>query len=329
MPPRVIFMGSPEFAIPSLSALCDAGYEVAAVYTQPDRPAGRGQHLHPSPVKEEALRREIPVLQPASLRGEEAHATFAALKPDLAVVAAFGLLIPPAIIDTPAHGILNVHASLLPRHRGAAPVPGAILAGDSETGVTIMQIDPGLDTGPMLARARTPIANDDTTGSLLVRLGYLGAALLLETLPGWLAGRIAPEPQDGERATVCPRIEKRDATIDWNKPARLISREVRAYNPWPLAHTMLAGERLAILEALPFDRATPEPAGTVVPLADATRAALGHRAAGAGFGVATGNGTLVPLRVQRAGKAPVDAAAFARGQRDLLGSVLGTTVATS
>ena len=206
-------------------------------------------------------------------------------------------------------------------------MPGAILAGDKETGVTIMQIDPGLDTGPMLSRARTPIDIEDTTGSLLVRLGYLGAALLLETLPGWLAGRLAAEPQDDRLTNLCPRIEKRDAVIDWSKPARLIWRDVRAYNPWPLAHTMIDGERLAILEALPFDRAVPKPAGTIVELDPALREALRGRAAEAGFGVATGVGTLVPLRVQRAGKAPIDAASFARGHRTLFGAVLGSAVA--
>lgn len=306
---RIVFMGTPEFAVPTLRALAATGNELVAVYTQPDRPAGRGRQLRPSPVKLAALELGLPVVQPASLRPAEEVERLAALAPDVIVVAAYGQILRPNVISIPPHGILNVHASLLPRWRGAAPIPAAILAGDAETGVTIMLIDPGLDTGPILAKRAIPIAEDDTTGSLTAKLATLGADLLVRTLPDWVAGRIVPEPQDDSLATVAPRIQPDDAIIDWRKPAERLAREVRAYQPWPGARTTLHGRQLTILAATPIEGAATPP-GAVV---------LEGRS---GLAVATGDGLLRLLRVQLEGGKPLDAASFRAGRRDLAGAVL-------
>lgn len=306
---RIVFMGTPEFAVPTLRALAATGNELVAVYTQPDRPAGRGRQLRPSPVKLAALELGLPVVQPASLRPAEEVERLAALAPDVIVVAAYGQILRPNVISIPPHGILNVHASLLPRWRGAAPIPAAILAGDAETGVTIMLIDPGLDTGPILAKRAIPIAEDDTTGSLTAKLATLGADLLVRTLPDWVAGRIVPEPQDDSLATVAPRIQPDDAIIDWRKPAERLAREVRAYQPWPGARTTLHGRQLTILAATPIEGAATPP-GAVV---------LEGRS---GLAVATGDGLLRLLRVQLQGGKPLDAASFRAGRRDLAGAVL-------
>jgi methionyl-tRNA formyltransferase len=320
--PRVVFKGSPQIAFPSLRALRGAGYDIAGVYTQPDRAAGRGQREQPSPVKNAALELGVRVFEPTKMRGDEAVATLRELRPDVCVVAAYGHILPPAILDVPQFGFVNVHASLLPRHRGASPIQAAILAGDDETGITIMLIDAGLDTGPILARRAIPIGDDDTTGSLHDRLADLGAALLVETLPRWLSGEITPEPQDGTFATFCPRISKDQGEIDWEHPAGQIWRKVRAYNPWPGAYTFVGAERLVIHEAWPIegDAGTP---GTVVPLEPPLRSRLRVHALRAGFGVATGEGILVPLSVQKAGRRATQAIAFARGERDLIGARLG------
>jgi methionyl-tRNA formyltransferase len=306
---RIVFMGTPEFAVPTLRALAATGNEVVAVYTQPDRPAGRGRRLRPSPVKVAALDLGLPIFQPASLRPAEEVERLAALAPDVIVVAAYGQILRPNVISIPPHGILNVHASLLPRWRGAAPIPAAILAGDTETGVTIMLIDPGLDTGPILAKQAIPITEDDTTGTLTAKLATLGADLLTRTLPDWVAGRIVPEPQDTSLATVAPRIQPADAIIDWRKSAERLAREVRAYQPWPGARTTLHGRQLTILAAKPIagDAAPP---GAVV---------LEGRS---GLAVATGDGLLRLLRVQLEGGKPLDAASFRAGHRDLAGAIL-------
>jgi len=245
-PLRVVFMGTPEFALPSLGALVEygaagrivpSGIEVVGVLTRPDKVAGRGRQILYSPVKQWALDQGLAIYQPGPLRRPEALELVSSLSPDLIVVAAFGQILPPQILQLPASGCLNVHASLLPRYRGAAPINAAILAGDRETGVTIMLMDEGLDTGPMLAKRSLPIGAEDTAGSLFAKLGMLGADLLLQVLPRWLAGEITPETQDPAEATLTHVLSKADGLIDWSLPASQVERVVRAYNPWPGAYT--------------------------------------------------------------------------------------------
>ncbi len=324
---RIVFMGSPEFAVPSLRALRAAGHPIVAAYTQPDRPAGRGRRLLPSPIKIAAEELGIPVFQPASLRRAAAIEELRSLGPELVVVAAYGQILRPAVIEIPRHGVLNVHASLQPRHRGAAPIPAAVLAGDAETGVSIMLIDPGLDTGPVLSRRATAIEDVDTTATLTVRLAQLGAELLIESLPGWLGGSLLAEPQDERLATYSPPLLKEAGAIDWSKPAEKLWREVRAYNPWPLSSTVLGagGEQLQVLEAWPLTEAAEStvPAGTVVAI-DGRRNELPPDKRGmAAFAVTSGEGLLVPLLVRRAGRNATTAADFARGARSLIGMRLG------
>jgi methionyl-tRNA formyltransferase len=305
----VVFMGTPEFAVPTLEALAEQ-HEVTGVVTQPDRPGGRGRKCTPPPVKETALALGIEVFQPRSLRSPDVIAHLAAWQPDVIVVAAFGQIVPPPVLDLPPHGCLNVHASLLPRYRGAAPISAAIAAGDDETGVTIMQMDEGLDTGPIVSQARQPIGPEDTTGTLTAALAQLGAQLLIETLPGWLAGSVEATPQDEAQATHCRMLTKEDGEIDWNAPATALDRQVRASDPWPGAYTTWHGRRLKVVRARPRPgwRGAGQP-GQVIELER-------------GIGVATGEGALELIEVQLAGKKAVDVAAFVRGQRDLVGSVL-------
>jgi len=247
-----------------------------------------------------------------------------ALAPDLIVVAAFGQILRPEVLSLPARGCLNVHASLLPRHRGASPIAAAILAGDAITGVSIMQIDAGLDTGPVVARSEVTISPDDTSGTLGAKLSNLGAALLLKILPGWLAGSVIAEPQDGAQATYAPQLNKEVARIDWHKAAERLEREVRAFNPWPMSYTSVGSELVQVLEAVALsstgDTQGREP-GTVLSIGSAPLPPeLRSRA---GFGVVAGSGLLVPLTVRRAGKKSVSGAEFARGVRDLIGRQLG------
>ena len=309
---RIVFMGTPDFAVPSLQALA-RDHQVVGVVTQPDRPAGRGRRLVAPPVKEAAGALGLEVIQPPTLRRPEAVERLVAWRPDLVVVAAFGQILRPEVLAIPPHGCLNVHASLLPRYRGAAPIPAAILAGDERTGVTIMRMDEGLDTGPMLAQADWPIGPDDTTGSLAADLARLGASLLVEALPGWLEGRIAPRPQDDSQATYCRTLQKEDGLLDWALTASHLDRQVRACDPWPGAYTTWAGQRLKILRARPLP-GRPGPGGVepgrVVDLAPGT-------------GVVTGEGVLELLEVQLAGKSAMDVQAFAQGRRDFVGSTLG------
>ena len=215
--PRIIFAGTPDFAAEHLQALINAKIPVTAVYTQPDRPAGRGRKLQPSPVKQLALSQDIPVYQPLSLRAEEAQAELAALNADLMIVVAYGLILPRVVLDTPKLGCVNVHASLLPRWRGAAPIHRALLAGDAETGVTLMQMEAGLDTGPMLAKVRTEISNQETSGELHDRLAYLGSQMLVDQLPALLAGELQPEQQDDNQANYATKLEKQEGRIDWSQ----------------------------------------------------------------------------------------------------------------
>lgn len=309
---RVVFMGTPEFAMPTLQRLIDQ-HQVVGVFTQPDRAAGRGRQVIPSPVKRLALAHNLPVLQPRSLRREpKAIEHLRTLAPDVIVVAAYGLILPQAVLDIPAHGALNVHASLLPKYRGASPIAGAILGGETETGVTIMLMDAGMDTGPILAQAREPIHPDDTTGTLEPRLARLGADLLAETLPRWLKGEITPQPQDNSQATYTRLIAKEDGQIDWTEPAELIERKVRAYNPWPAAYTTWAGNLLKILKAqASLDTSIAAQPGEV----------LRHSM---GIVVGTGHGLLRLESVQLAGKRAMDADDFARGARGFIGSRLMT-----
>jgi methionyl-tRNA formyltransferase len=309
---RIVFMGTPEFAVPTLLAL-DEHHQVVGVVSQPDRRAGRGQKMTASPVKEAALERELPVFQPDTLRTPEALVYLADWRPDLIVVAAFGQILRLPVLRLPPHGCLNVHASLLPRYRGAAPISAAILAGDPVTGATIMCMDEGMDTGPILAQAKCPIGPDDTTASLTAKLADLGSHLLIETLPAWLAGEIAARPQDEAQATYCRPLSKEDGRLDWTRSAAHLDRQVRACHPWPGAYTTWEGKRLKILRARPMAgwQGEAEP-GTVIELE------------AGGLAVVAGQGALELREVQLAGKKPVAAGPFARGQRHLVGGSLGT-----
>ena len=306
---RLVFMGTPDFAAPVLKALIGQ-YDIVAVVTQPDRRAKRGRKLEASPVKVVALTHDLPVLQPPRLRQPNVVAELTALAPEAIVVAAFGQILPAEVLAIPPRGCLNVHASLLPRHRGAAPVAAAILAGEEETGVTIMLMDEGMDTGPILSQAACPIFPQDTRESLGARLAQLGAGLMMDTLPRWLAGAIEPRPQDHSQAAYCHIIAKQDGLIDWSQSAVEIWRRSRAYHPWPGAYTFWRGKLLKVLraEALPQWSGEGEP-GRVMALDE-------------GLAVATGEGALLLGEVQLASKRALSAEDFARGQRDFVGSVL-------
>lgn len=308
---RLVFMGTPEFAVPSLRALA-AHYEVALVVTQPDRPAGRSRAPRPPAVKVAAQVLGLPIYQPDTLRGPEALARLEAAQPEVIVVAAYGEILRRSVLSLPPKGCVNVHASLLPRHRGAAPVAAAILAGDRVTGVTIMLMDEGMDTGPILAQAEEPIRADDTAGALTARLAELGARCLLATLPRWLAGEIEPRPQEGSQATYAPRVTKEDGLIDWSEPAEVIERRVRAFDPWPGAYTYWHGRRLRIVRAaVVAGWCGGEEPGTVLDTAQ-------------GPAVATGGGALLLRELQLEGRCCVGCAEFLRGQRGFIGSVLGS-----
>jgi len=246
---RIVFAGTPDFAADHLKALLDSPYEVVAVYTQPDRPAGRGQKLMPSPVKQLALQHDIPVYQPQTLRNPDAQAELAALAPELMVVVAYGLILPQVVLDIPRLGCINSHASLLPRWRGAAPIQRAVEAGDAESGVTVMRMEAGLDTGPMLLKVSTPISGDDTGGSLHDRLAQMGPPAVLQAIAGLDAGTLTGEVQDDNLATYAHKLNKDEARIDWQRPAVELERLVRAFFPWPITHSLLAGEALKVLSA--------------------------------------------------------------------------------
>jgi methionyl-tRNA formyltransferase len=312
-PGRIVFAGSPEFALPALAVVADSLHDLCAVLTQPDRPAGRGRALQMSPVKRYALERGIPVMQPESLRRDaQAVAQLRALAPDLLVVVAYGLILPPAVLDLPARGCVNLHASLLPRWRGAAPIQAALLAGDERTGVSLMRLEEGLDTGPVAAARAVTIGARETAGELHDRLAALGAELLASELAGLLDGSAVFVPQPTVGVTYAPKFGKSDARLDWHEPAAALARRIRAYNPWPVAETRLDGRQLRCWDA------------TVLP-ADAHAAAEPGRvlAAGpAGIDVQTGAGILRLLAVQLAGRQRLDAGTFANGQQ-LPGKVLG------
>ncbi|MEX2236097.1 MAG: methionyl-tRNA formyltransferase [Dehalococcoidia bacterium] len=316
---RCVFFGTPEFALPSLRALIDSPYEVAAVVTRPDKPAGRGRRVTSSPVKEAAEAAGLPVFQPARLREQETIELLEDLVPGFMVVAAYGLLIPPAVLELPPWNVLNVHPSLLPRHRGASPIQGAILAGDTETGVTIMAMDEGLDTGPILTQTTLPIGPNESAGELSGRLALAGASLLLEALPGWLDGELVPRPQDDALATYSPQIKAEDALIDWSLAADEIWQQVRAFNPWPGAETRLGPARLQVWRAWPLTDEPGGPPGTVMKVEDHDFP-WGREPA---IAVACGTGRLAFLEVQKEGRRRLPAGDFARGERDLIGARLG------
>ncbi len=295
-------MGTPDFAVPALRALHEAGHEIACVYTQPPRPAGRGKKLMPSPVQIEAERLGVPVRVPVSLRNAEAQAEFDALQADVAVVAAYGLILPQPVLDAPQHGCLNIHASLLPRWRGAAPIHRAVMAGDAETGVTIMQMEAGLDTGPMLHKVTVPVGRK-TTGELFDELGAVGAAAMVEVLADLAA--FPPEVQDDAAAIYAPKIDKAEGKIDWAEPAEAVERLVRGLAPFPGAWFELEGERVKLLLA------------EVVDSAGAPGIVLDDD-----FTIACGSGAIRPLRLQRAGKPVLERGEFLRGRAVAAGTVL-------
>lgn len=301
---RVVFAGTPEFAVPCLQAVLGADVDCVAVYTQPDRPAGRGRQLQPSPVKQCALAAGIAVEQPATLKDDAVQAQLARYAPDLMVVVAYGLILPRAVLAIPRFGCWNVHGSLLPRWRGAAPIQRAILAGDAETGVDLMQMEAGLDTGPVLLERRTPIAADDNAARLHDRLAALGAELLRAGLARLRAGESLPaQAQPAEGVTYAHKLDKAEALLDWNEPAALLDRKIRAFNPWPVAEADIAGERVRIHAAEPVV-ASGEP-GTPV-FASRSRLAI-----------ACGDGALALLKLQRAGGRVIDAADYVNARPEL------------
>lgn len=304
---KVVFMGTPDFAVPVLERLI-AEHEVIGVVTQPDRPAGRNRQVQFSPVKQAALAANIPVFQPEKIRRPEAIETLRQWTPDVYIVAAFGQILPQTVLDIPPHGSVNVHASLLPRWRGAAPIQAVIRAGDAETGITIMKMDAGLDTGPMLSQRSIPLAPDETGASLHDKLAQLGGDLLIDTLPGYLSGAIQPTPQNDALSTLAPRIDKEEGRIDWTQPAAHIERTVRAFTPWPGTFTTWNGQTLKILAGKVLSgRAEP---GKVVSV-------NGELALG------TGEGLYAPERLQLQGRNAVTSADFVRGYPQFLGSQLG------
>ncbi len=323
---RIAFAGTPDFAVPALEALLHSTHTVVGVLTQPDRPKGRGRQIAASPVKETALAHGVPISQPQTLKEEAGRADLASWQADALVVVAYGLILPRAALALPRLGCLNIHASLLPRWRGAAPIQRAVLAGDPVSGVTIMLMDVGLDTGPMLLKKEIPIARTDTGGSLHDRLSVIGASAVLEALDGYSRGTLIPVPQPAEGVTYAAKIEKAEALIDWRRDSLEIERQVRAFNPWPVAETRLDGEQLRVFEAVAegpgaisggLVTESPEfgtAAGTIVAVHDDAVV------------VQCGTGRLALRQVQRPGRRPISAGDFARGgagTSQLVGKRLG------
>ena len=307
---RVVFMGTPQFAVPSLEALLDAGYDVVGAFTQPDRPVGRGHKLAACPVKEAALRQGVPVYQFERLRSEEGIACLRGLAPDLVVTAAFGQILSQALLDVPRLGTVNVHASLLPAYRGAAPINWCIINGETKTGVTTMLTDAGVDTGPMLLSRETDIGPEETAGELSCRLSLLGAQLLVETLRGYLDGSVRPVPQDESRASRQPMLKKEMGDIDWTLPAEQIVNRVRGLDPWPCAYTACEGGMLKVFRARPAQGAG-EPGAVLV------------ASAKEGLIVACGAGALEVLEMQAPGGRRMSARAYLAGKRIPVGTRFG------
>jgi methionyl-tRNA formyltransferase len=314
---RIVFMGSPEFALPALSRLIESEHEIVGVYTQPDRPSGRGRKLTPPPVKTLALAHGLDVRQPKSISKPDVVEDLRRLAPDVGVIAAYGQILRQPVLDVPPLGIVNIHASLLPRWRGAAPIPASILAGDAETGATIMLVRLALDAGPMLGAARVPISASDTTATLTPKVANAGASLLMEVLPGWARHEIAAVEQDESLATYAPQIEKADALIDWDRQTvREVLRSVRAYNPWPTAFSYMEGQPLRLLECAPLVVLADRPPGTIFSLeAEASPP-------GAGFAIAAVDGAVAAITVQGPGGKPMAASAYLRGHTDIIGKQL-------
>ena len=303
---RLVFAGTPDFAATALKALIAAGHTIVGVYSQPDRPAGRGRKLQPSPVKQVALDQEIPVFQPETLKTAEAQKQLADLKPDVMIVAAYGLILPKSVLDIPTHGCLNIHASLLPRWRGAAPIQRAIAAGDAETGITIMQMDEGLDTGAMLLKSLTAIDMSDTGGSLHDRLAELGGKAIIEALELLKKGELTGEPQNDDLACYASKLSKTEGHIDWATDATAIERLIRAFNPWPGTYTDLGDQRIRIHEARALVTDSDAFPGTVV-----------HRDRD-GIDIACGNGTLRITRLQLPGSRAQSVNDLINGGKELL-----------
>jgi methionyl-tRNA formyltransferase len=312
-PLRIVFAGTPEFAAEHLKALLDSPHQLIGVYSQPDRPAGRGQKLMPSPVKQLALQHNIPVYQPQTLRDPQAQAELAALQPDLLVVVAYGLILPQTVLDIPRLGCINSHASLLPRWRGAAPIQRAIQAGDSATGVTVMRMEAGLDTGPMLLKVSTPISSEDTGGSLHDRLAKLGPPAVLQAISGLAAGTLHGQTQDDSLANYAHKLNKDEALLDWTRPAVELERLIRAFNPWPLCHSSLQGAPLKVLAA-----SMGEGSGDPGEILNASKD---------GLTVACGNGALRLTRLQLPGGKALNFADLFNSRREqfAVGSVLGAS----
>jgi len=309
---RTIFMGTPQFAVTILESLLSSPYRVLAVYTQPDKPVGRGRQVAFPPVKRLALEHGIPVIQAQTLKSSEVLEKLASFQPELIIVAAFGYILPPEVLSLPRFACLNVHPSLLPRHRGPSPVANTILCGDELTGVTIMLMDSGMDTGPILAQEKVGISFMDTTGSLSSRLADVGAKLLLETLSNWLGGQLEPQAQEESQATYSKLTTSEDAAIDWHLSAVELWRRIRAYNPWPGCYTWCQGKRLKIHEATPVEGMAEGEIGAVIALEEPPR-----------VGVITGRGILGLGQVQLEGKRKMSIEDFVRGKRDFIGSILG------
>lgn len=302
---RILFAGTPEFAAIHLQALINSGHEVIGVYTQPDRPAGRGKKLQPSPVKQVALEHNLAVFQPLNFKDPADVEQLKSLNADVMIVVAYGLILPQSVLDAPKHGCLNVHASLLPRWRGAAPIQRCIEAGDKLTGITIMQMDKGLDTGDMLSKVTTGILSDDTGGTLHDRLADIGPGALLNTLAQLEAGTLNPEKQNDAQANYAHKLLKEEALINWQQPAEEIALRVRAFNPFPMAYTLLGDERIRVLMAEPLDKTTQLLPGTIASVsAD-------------GLEIACGEGVLRITQVQLAGKKAMNVADVINGQPQL------------
>ena len=307
---RIVFMGTPDFAVPSLEALLKSDDEVVGIVTQPDRPKGRGQLLTPSPVKLIAEREHLPLLQPTKMKSPEFLATLSGWKPDLIAVAAFGRILPLAILSLPPNGCINVHGSLLPKYRGAGPIQWAIINGETETGITTMLMDEGMDTGAILLQEKLPIAPEDTAGSLSPRLAELGGRLLVETISKLKSGTLTPVAQDHTRATMAPLLKKEDGVIDWALPAAAIQNRIRGLNPWPGAYTFHGTDRWTIFKAIPVTETAAESPGRIVSVMKDT------------IQVSTGGGVLAILELQPANGRRMTAAQFLAGHPILPGSHL-------
>jgi methionyl-tRNA formyltransferase len=308
---RIIFMGTPEFAVPSLEALLKSGHEVVGVVTQPDRPKGRGHTLASPPVKEVALRAGIPVVQPAKIRTPELLERLAGWAPDLIAVTAFGRILHAPILTLPPKGCVNVHGSLLPKYRGAAPVQWAVINGETVTGITTMLMDEGMDTGPMLLQERLPIMPDDTAGTLAPRLAELGGRLLAETIARLQAGTLSPRAQDSSQATMAPLLKKEDGAIDWTMTAVAIANRIRGLSPWPGAYTFLGQDRWNIWKAAAFGDAAQQEPGTIVHVTKQS------------IEVATGQGILELTEIQTANSKRMPVGQFLAGHHIAAGTRLG------